>query len=255
MSKRVLAIGAHPDDIEFMMAGALLLLAEAGWELHVFVAASGSCGTACEDRDAIVRIRLEEARAAAAALGAQFYPPVTDDLEVLYTLPLLRRFGAVVRQAQPDILLLQPPEDYMEDHTMTCRLAVTAAFSRGMRNFITDPETPPIDQSVALYHALPYGLCDGMGRPASPDLYVDIASVLDRKREALACHQSQKLWLDQSQGLDSYLLAMEEMGREVGRWSERFEVAEGYRRHAHLGFCGRDHDPLSEALGKRCMRA
>jgi len=77
--------------------------------------------------------------------------------------------------------------------------------------------------------------------------------VLAFKRAALACHRSQKEWLDASQGLDSYLTAMEVMSREVGRMSGRFIYAEGWRRHLHLGFCGEHADPLSDALGDKVL--
>ena len=249
MSKRVLAIGAHPDDVEFMMAGTLLMLANAGYESHIFVIASGSCGSATDDRDTVARTRLAEAQHAAATLDARFYAPVADDLEILYTLPLLRKVGAVVRRAHPDIVLTHSPEEYMEDHSTACRLAVTAVFSRGMRNFITDPEMAPVSGNATLYHALPYGLRDPLGQPIAPGMYVNISDALKQKRAALACHQSQKDWLDASQGLDSYLNAMEEMSREVGSWSGRYPLAEGWRKHAHLGFCDPDSDPLTEALG------
>ena len=73
------------------------------------------------------------------------------------------------------------------------------------------------------------------------------------KREMLAAHRSQKEWLDASQGLDSYLDTMEMLSREVGRMSGVFEYAEGWRRHSHLGFSAADEDPLSEALGDRCV--
>jgi len=52
-----------------------------------------------------------------------------------------------------------------------------------------------------------------------------------------------------SQGLDSYLIAMDGMSRAVGGMSERFKHAEGWRRHAHLGFCSESNDPLRQALG------
>jgi hypothetical protein len=72
--------------------------------------------------------------------------------------------------------------------------------------------------------------------------------VLERKREALAMHRSQKEWLDHSQGVDAYLNTLVEMTAEVGRMSGRFAYAEGWRRHSHLGFCGPDDDPLADAL-------
>jgi LmbE family N-acetylglucosaminyl deacetylase len=247
------AVGAHPDDIEFMMAGTLLLLGEAGYELHVMNVANGSCGTATEDHDAIVARRTAEAQDAARALGAHWHAPLVDDLDIFYTKPLLQRLTAVMREVQPTILLLQSPEDYMEDHMNSVRLGVSAAFFRGMRNFTTEPETAPTAQTLTLYHAQPYGLRDSLRRVVRPGQFVDIGSVLERKREALACHRSQKEWLDVSQGLDSYLNTMESMAREVGWWSGRFFAAEGWRRHSHLGFCGEQDDPLARALGDKVL--
>ncbi len=256
MSKPVvLAIAAHPDDIEFMMAGTLLLLKEAGYALHLMNIANGSCGTMVDDHDTIVEKRWREARDAAEALGAVLHPPLVDDLDIFYTKDLLQKVTAVVREAEPSILLTQSPEDYMEDHMNACRLAVSAAFFRSMRNFNSIPVQAPTAQKVALYHAEPYGLQDGLRRVVRPDVYVDISSVIKRKREALACHRSQKEWLDQSQGLDSYLVTMEDMCREVGKWSGQFEYAEGWRRHLHLGFCGEADDPLAEVLAGKALYA
>ena len=256
MTPRALAIAAHPDDIEIGMAGTLLLLGEAGWTLHWMTVANGSCGTTVMDRDAIVTVRARESREAAAALGATYHAPLVDDIMVYYTPGLVARVAAVVRRVDPTILLVPSPEDYMEDHTTTSRLAVTAAFTRTMPNFVTDPPEPPVATRVAVYHTMPAGLTDPLRRPVKADLYVDVASVLARKREALACHRSQKEWLDASQGMDSYLAAMESEAARVGATSGRFRAAEGWRRHAHLGLAPSEaFDPLSDALGGRAVRA
>ena len=134
-NKVAIAIGAHPDDIEFYMAGTLLLLKQAGYAIHYLNVASGNCGSA-EYNGAMTRsIRNTEARAAAKTLGAQFHPSLTDDLEIIYNLGLLRALSAVIREVKPRIVLTHSPQDYMEDHMTTSRLAVTAAFTRGMPNF------------------------------------------------------------------------------------------------------------------------
>ena len=83
-----------------------------------------------------------EARAAAKILGAHFHPSITNDLEILYNLELLRAVAAVIREVKPSIVLTHSPQDYMEDHMNTSRLAVTAAFTRGMPNFKTDAAPP-----------------------------------------------------------------------------------------------------------------
>lgn len=251
MSKTVLAAAAHPDDIEFMMAGTLILLGGAGYQLHYINIANGSCGTAVYDQAEIIAMRTEEARAAASLIGATFHPPYVNDIELFYEHSLITKLCAVVRQVDPEILLLPSPQDYMEDHMNASRVMVTAAFCRNMRNYPTDPPTAPVDSEMAVYHALPYGLQDQLRQPIHPEFFVDITGVIDRKRDMLACHRSQRGWLDDSQGVDNYLRNMEDMSTRVGELSRRFKYAEGWRRHSHVGFGQEDFDPLKEALAER----
>jgi len=243
-----LAIFAHPDDIEFVAAGTLLLLRDAGWSIHYLNVSGGDCGSTTTGPEETRRIRAAEGRAAAAILGATFHPSIADDLCIFYEERLLRRLAAVIRRIRPRIVLTHSPEDYMEDHMNTARLAVTAAFARGMPNFTTDPPGEPYAGDVTVYHAMPHGLCDGLRRPVMPELFVDTTSVQAVKRQALAAHVSQKAWLDATQGMDSYLDAADEMARQVGRMSGRFAYAEGWRRHLHLGLSAHDDDPLAAAL-------
>jgi LmbE family N-acetylglucosaminyl deacetylase len=247
------AIAAHPDDIEFMMAGTLILLGGAGYELHYMNIANGSCGTATHTKQRIITMRGREARSAARALGATFHPGFVDDIDIFYEKELLARVAAVVRQVNPTVMLVPSPVDYMEDHTNACRLAVTAAFCRGMRNFPTRPRRKPVEGDVTLYHCMPAGLRDPLRARVVPEYFVDIAEVLEQKRRALEQHRSQKEWLDVSQGMDAYLKTMESQAAEVGAISGRFEHAEGWRRHSHLGFCEEEADPLVEALGDRVL--
>ncbi|GAK55467.1 LmbE family protein [Candidatus Vecturithrix granuli] len=249
---KIFALGCHPDDIEFMMAGTLFLLKEAGCDLHYMNLANGSCGTTIHRPEDIVRIRGQEAQNAASFLGAAFHESLVNDLEVFYTQELIRQVTAIIRQIKPDIMLLPSPEDYMEDHSNTSRIGVTAAFCRGMPNYLSSPPVEAIQHNVTLYHAMPYGLTDGLRRPIIPDFYVDISSTIDRKTQMLACHESQKTWLDESQGLNAYLITMREMSEEVGKMSEKFQYAEGWRRHSYLGYSAEDIDPLGEMLKKYC---
>lgn len=248
-----IAIAAHPDDIEFSMAGTLLLLREAGYRIHYLNVATGSCGSLVHPAATLRRMRKREAQASAALLGARFHASQVDDLEVLYSLPLLRALTAVIREVQPTIVLTHSPQDYMEDHTNTCRLAVTATFSRGVPNFATRPRRVAWVGESTIYHAMPHGHCDGLRRRIVPGAFVDTASVQERKLAALACHQSQHGWLQASQGMNSYLRSMEDGARSIGKMSRRFKYAEGWRRHSHMGFCRPEADPLAEALGKKYL--
>jgi LmbE family N-acetylglucosaminyl deacetylase len=234
------------------MAGTLLRLGEQGWNTHYLNISSGNCGSQSMDPTEIERVRGGEAREASRILGATFHEPFSRDLEILYDLRHLRRLAAILHGVAPDIVLTHSPADYMEDHMITSRLAVTAAFTHSMPNFETDPPVAPPNKEVTVYHAMPHGLQDGLRREIAPDSFVDVSDLRDLKLKALSAHQSQQSWLDASQGLNSYLHTMDEQDRKVGRLSGKYEFAEGWRRHFHLGFNSDDCDPLAEALGKKC---
>ncbi len=246
--KCAIAIAAHPDDIEFSMAGTLVLLRDAGYAIHYFNIANGCCGSSQWSAAHTAEVRAVEARLAADLIGAEFHPSLVNDLEIFYDDRTLRRVAAVVREVQPQIVLTHAPVDYMEDHMNAGRLAVTAAFVRSMPNYQTDPPRPPGEYPVTVYHAQPHGNRDPLGQVVRPQLFVDIASVLDLKQRMLACHASQRAWLNESQQMDSYLQGMRDLTQEVGVMSGRFPYAEGWRKHFHLGFCPAGSDPLHEAL-------
>lgn len=246
---RAIAVAAHPDDIEYVMAGTLLRLKEVGWEIHYFNLASGNCGSQHMDAETTARTRLAEAKEAARLLGAEFHPPLTDDLEIIYSVELLRRVVAVMREVNPSIVLTHSPQDYMEDHMNASRLAVTAAFSKNIPNFTSAPPRAGASGDVAVYHAMPHGLRGPLGETITPTLWVDTTAVQERKMAALAAHRSQQDWLAATQGMNSYLQAMVDMSLEVGRRSGRFVHAEGWRQHLPLGLSAAGGDPLREALG------
>jgi LmbE family N-acetylglucosaminyl deacetylase len=243
-----LAIVAHPDDIEFLMAGTLILLKQRGWETHYFNVTDGCCGSMVTGREETARTRTREARDAALSMGAQFHEPVCHDMSVYYTPELLARVARVVRTANPDLVLTHAPSDYMEDHQNACRLAVSATFTKNMPNFQADNGTPPGSGEVAVYHGQPHSNHDPLGQRVYPTHLVNIQSVVDEKEAALACHKSQTDWLDSTQGMESLASTMQTFGRDVANQSDGIELGEGFRRHNPTGFGPLDFDPLAAAL-------
>ncbi len=248
MKDVAMAVAAHPDDIEFLMAGTLLRLRDAGYEIHYMNLSSGNCGSTVYDEKETSRRRLEEARNSAAILGAEFHEPISDDFEIVYEVGLLRRLASKIREVRPRVILTHAPSDYMEDHMNTARLVVTAAFVRGVPNFRTE-QAAVGNYNCAVYHALPHGLLDPLGRTVYPEFYMDTTPVQPVKHQALKAHASQQEWLEDSQKMNSYLLAMDTFSRQVGAMSGAFVHAEGWRRHAHLGFSEEGYDPLRELDG------
>jgi N-acetylglucosamine malate deacetylase 1 len=248
-----IAIAAHPDDIEFVMAGTLLLLKHAGWEIHYLNLSTGDLGSTTMSPARTAKVRREEARRAAKALGAAWHPPFCSDLHIFYDAGSLRRLCGIIREVAPSVILTHSPQDYMEDHTNTSRLAVSAAFTRGMPGYRTTPVRKAISTPVTIYHGNPHGQRDQLRRLVHPGAFVDTTSVQETKHAALACHQSQQGFLDETQRMNSYLETMKAFSLRMGELSGRFAHAEGWRRHLHWGFCEEQDDPLRDALGERYL--
>ena len=245
-----IAIGAHPDDIEFCMAGTLVLLRRAGWETHYLNIANGCCGSVQFSSSKTRVTRRAEAKRAARVLGAHFHASLCNDLEILYDLKLVRRLSAIIREVKPNVVLTHPPVDYMEDHTNACRLVVTAAFTHAMPNFRSVPPRPTAEYDVTVYHCLPHSFRDPLRKVVIPAAFVNTTSTQEIKRAALFEHKSQGNWLDVSQGMNSFTASMDATARAVGKLSRRFKFAEGWHRHLHYGFSATEVDPLHDTLGK-----
>ena len=85
-----------------------------------------------------------------------------------------------------------------------------------MPNFPVDPPRSPVGNQVTVYHAQPNSHRDPLGRVVEPDFFVDVTDLVDRKIEMLSCHVSQKKWLDESQGHESYLQTLRDLDEELG---------------------------------------
>ena len=164
---RVLALHAHPDDVEFQCAGTLTLLREAGCAVTIATMTPGDCGSAEHDAEAISAIRREEARAAAALIGAEYTCLEFRDLAIFNDDESRRRVTETLRRAQPAIILTAPPADYIADHEMTSLLVRDACFAAPCPNYTTrqwDP-APPLAKIPHLYFVDPVEGSDREGRP------------------------------------------------------------------------------------------
>jgi len=186
-----------PGDIEFYMAGTLLLLKAAGWErtTSIFQRQLWERGAQTRGHPAI---RRREAQRAARILGAAITPAWRTTWRFSTRIKALRRLAAILSRRPPSIVLTHSPR-YMEDHTTRCRLKDHGRVLARMANFQTIRPARPSPATWRFYHAMPHGLCDGLRRRLIPGAFVNTTSVQARKREALAAHASQKAWLDASQ--------------------------------------------------------
>src|SRR4051794_30830971 len=98
--RHILAIHAHPDDIEILAAGTVMRLIENGHRVTVVTMTAGDCGTAESPPEEISRIRRREAAEAAALAGAEYFCAEFRDLSIFNDDSSRRRVTEVLRRVQ-----------------------------------------------------------------------------------------------------------------------------------------------------------
>lgn len=232
---RILAIHAHPDDIEFQCAGTLALLKQKGCDIILATMTPGDCGSAELPPDEIAAIRRREAQASADLLGAEYHCLEFRDLCITHDNDGRRRVTELLRKTRPDIVLTAPPVDYMSDHEMTSRLVRDACFAAPVPNYTTQQWDPaePLPRIPHLYFVDPIEGVDHFGRPVAPEFVIDISPTFELKLQMLACHDSQRSWLRAQHGIDEYLDNCRRWsaarGREIGAdYGEAFTQYKGH---------------------------
>jgi LmbE family N-acetylglucosaminyl deacetylase len=159
----VLAIGAHPDDIEYGCGGALTAYAQKGHSVHLFVATDGSLGGDPE-------IRRREQEDSVLVIGARgLHWGGYSDTELPLHRELIARLEGVIRQVEPSMIFVNYSDDTHQDHRHLAQCTLSA--TRYIPNF--------------LFYEVP------STQNFQPNCYVDIHRVLDRKLASLESHRSQ----------------------------------------------------------------
>ena len=187
----LLVIGAHPDDAEITAGGiAALTAARGGRVLHVAMT-NGDKGHQTLGGATLARTRRDEARAAAAAVGAESIVLDNHDGELMPTLEHRHELIRVIRDFRPDLVLFPRPWDYHPDHRNTGHIAQDALYMVRVQNvcpFNDRLEADPVAMYVTDTFRKPY--------PFEPDVVIDIDAVYEQKLDAMARHESQMFeWL------------------------------------------------------------
>lgn len=191
----ILAIGAHPDDVEFTTAGTLLKYARAGHRVFVALTTSGNIGSnVIEGREEIARVREAEQLEAARVYGAEVRFLRNDD-EGLQDSPQLRRaLIDVIRWAAPDVIFTNFPGDMSTDHNVTGTVVGRVMLSLPGKNVPSGE--PPFAGTPSLFY-----WDTGAGLHFEPEVYVDVTDTMEDKLRSLALHKSQFAWMSTFQGV------------------------------------------------------
>ena len=192
----VLAIGAHPDDIEIACAGTLAKCVKRGDRVVVCHASTGNLGHVIIPPDELTKIRAAEAKKAGSLAGIEVMGGLFNDLDIYDNNKEARdRIVDVIKYAQPDFIITHNPDDYMPDHTAVSRLVFDAAFTATLPNYPT--KTGKAARLVPIYY-----MDTLAGVNFNPTEYVDVSEYIDKKLEMLECHETQVVWMREHDGID-----------------------------------------------------
>ena len=170
---RILAIGAHSDDMDLFCGGTLALYAAAGHPVGICCLADGRTGGKAESPEQLAKVRQGEFLESASVIGAEAFWLGIHDGEVMDDLETRRRVVEIVRSFRPDLIFTHPPNDYHPDHVAASHLAMDASFAAR----ISVPPVLFVDTES--------------GHDFVPDEYVDVTNVWEQKVQMLNAHHSQ----------------------------------------------------------------
>ena len=185
----ILAIGAHPDDVEICCGGTLAKYAKQGHKVFTATATNGNVGSATLPMDEIAKIRKEEARRAAAHIGAEYICLDYDDEMFFEDREARLAFINLVRYCKPDVILTHSPHDYNPDHELTSKIARDIAVMIPVAKLVTpNPPTPTIPKLIYFETVNSVEFV--------PTDYVDITEEFETKLAMCYEHQSQIAWMN-----------------------------------------------------------
>ena len=184
----ILAIGAHPDDIESNCGGTLAKYVKQGHKVYCATATNGNIGSATLSMEEIAKIRKEEARQAAAVIGAEYICLDYDDEMFFDSKQARLDFINLVRYCKADVILTHYPKDYNPDHELTSKIVNDIAVMIPIAKIKTKCE--PYDKIPIIAYFEP-----ARGHGFIPTVYVDITDEIEIKKEMCSKHVSQIQWM------------------------------------------------------------
>lgn len=222
----ILAVGAHPDDLEILCAGTLAKFASRGDKIVMAIATDGSAGHMEIQPDDLAELRKAEAQQSAHLIGARLQWLGFRDELIFEDIDTRLVFIDLIRASRPDLILTHDPGDYHPDHRVVSRLMFDASFVAGLPNIETEHPPHPGVQPLYYFDTL-------SGANFMPTEFVDITATYGTKRQMLQCHASQIEWLRDHDDID-ILDFMEVMARSRGLQCG-VQYAEGFRSEPTWG--------------------
>jgi LmbE family N-acetylglucosaminyl deacetylase len=192
----ILAVGCHPDDLEIGCFGTLSRYVKTGHKVTALHITNGNLGHVEIQPKELGIIRNKEAEKAAKVIGAEAITLDISDLDVNSMDDVLNEeMVRIMRDVQPDVIITHPAQDYMRDHIEAGALAFRSSFHTSIVHKF--PQYSTTGAIVPIFYMDTLAGVDFL-----PTEYVDISEEIEKKLEALSCHESQIKWMKDHDGID-----------------------------------------------------
>ena len=191
----ILAVGAHPDDLEILMGGTLAKYAARGDRVCMASLTNGNMGHPRYAPADMAKVRREEMENSAAIIGAKVLWIDADDELTDVTVGSRLRMVDAIRAAKPDVIFTHSPTDYHVDHRNCGQLVFDAAPLACVHNIVR--ALPALDKQPLLYY-----MDNLAGIGFEPGEFVDIGDTIETKKRMFQCHKSQDSWMAEITGFD-----------------------------------------------------
>ena len=179
----VLALAAHPDDVELCAGGTVCQLTGQGYRVGIVDFTRGELGSRGTPEG-----RLEEAQDAAEIMGLTARDNLgLSDGDITNTPDHRRALIRLVRRYRPHIVLINPPECRHPDHCAAAKLAADSLYYSGLRKIETREDDGTLQEPWRPHHVLHYM----QAVPFEPSLILDVTDVWEKRVEALQAFKSQ----------------------------------------------------------------
>lgn len=217
----VLAVGAHPDDLEILCGGTLARYARRGDVVFMASLTNGNMGHPGIEPGEMSKIRKREMEKSASLINAEVIWMDIDDEFSEISLEARLKMVDVIRYSKPDVILTHDSNDYHVDHRNTSQLVFEAVPLACVHNIKRKYEV--LEKQPLIYCMDTLG---GIG--FTPYEFVDITSTIEVKKEMFKCHESQDAWMLEATGFDISEV-IETVARFRG-YNAGVKYAEGFRR-------------------------
>ncbi|MCK5736802.1 MAG: PIG-L family deacetylase [Spirochaetaceae bacterium] len=233
--ENLLIIQAHPDDAEAWSAGTLALMAEKGWKITIATMTAGGMGSFSMKEEEAVKVRRNEAAAAAKEIGADYHCFNRRDGFLFDGEAIRIEVVNLIRKVNAGVVITHAPFDYHIDHRTTCTIVDAAVLIANLPNI--PAEQAPLKLTPVFYHGMPFNLTDSMGDAVpEPHFFVDISgNPMDKKMAMLTHHKSQQDLMRQMMGMEDFFGEMKVFNSELGKMID-VEYAECYWQHLGGGY-------------------